>query len=131
MFRLKPTTLLLCLLGPAFGRSMVQAPQPEVDVCMRLAASVPFGLLAQSETTVTQLFQDIDVKIPWTSQSPKTNVAVRVSDQTPVDFHKGALAYALPYARRGDRVFVFYDRFAPLTISAPIAAAAVRTYLGP
>lgn len=112
--------LLLCLLAQLRASGTVPASKdPEVEVCVHLYASVPFELLAQSETTASELFEDIGVKIRWTCHTASRELLVRLRDHTPADLHPGSFGYALPYAHEGERVVVFYDRFERLVSATP------------
>ena len=129
MFRLEPL-LGLCLLFPAPARALFGHPAgPEVDVCLRMHTSVSMEVLQYGEATAAQLFQDIGVHLHWYCGESPDQVDVSVADSTPRDFHRGAFGYALPYAHRGERVFVFYDRFLPLTISNPTSAPMVLGHI--
>jgi hypothetical protein len=119
-------TLLLCLLPQLNGAVTVRAnTELDIAVCLRLSADVPLMLLVQGENTASELFEDIGIRVHWTCNNEASSIGVRVREYAPRDFHKGAFAYALPYAHEGDRVIVFYDRFAPMAVSTPMVAAIV------
>jgi hypothetical protein len=119
-------TLFLCLLPQLSGAVTVGAiTKLDIAVCLQVSAGVPFMLLVQGENTASELFEDIGITIHWTCHNELSSIGVRVREYAPRDFHKGAFAYALPYAHEGDRVIVFYDRFATIAATAPAVAPIV------
>ena len=63
-----------------------------------------------AKTVASGIFADINVKIEWRSPAkcPAEAMYVSFSSETPVNEHRGALAYARPY--EGTHIVVFLDR---------------------
>jgi hypothetical protein len=122
--------LLLCVFSTGSATALHHPnPEPQVDVCLRIHTSVSMEVLQFGEATASQLFEDIGVRLRWSCGRSPGQVDIGVADRTPHDFHRGAFAYAMPYAPGGERVVVFYDRFVPLTITNPNTAPIVLGHI--
>jgi len=69
----------------------------------------PFAVLAQAKATVARIYAQIGVKVMWCSGG-RANIPVQFDIGIPSTVHPGALAYAMPYAKSGTRIHVFFDR---------------------
>ena len=104
------------------------AAQPqEVSVCVRFGVIMDFRTLKLGESTASQIFEPTGVRLRWNCAAPaETQVIVQIKNDTPDTFHRGALAYALPFARDGVRVVVNYS--GRTRSSSPVAVR--RGHLG-
>jgi hypothetical protein len=100
------------MLGVSAGAGQV-APELErrVTVCMDKGSDTEVVNWARAKAG--KVFQRIGVKIEWQTDGRPCPVAsgaiaIRLSDRTPKDQTRGALAYALPF--EGTHIVVFYDR---------------------
>ena len=83
-------------------------------------------LFSRAKALATGIFAEIGVHLRWEvigsprpargdskgghPTRPDREIVIRLAAQTPVGFHPGAPAYALPYAKSGVQITVFYDR---------------------
>jgi hypothetical protein len=119
--RISHALLFVCLF-PATA-SAADTGTPAVDVCIGLDTPVKPELLLWSELTAGQIYARIGVRLRW-SCGPDA-IRARLSDRTPEGRLRGALAYALPFARSGVRVTVFYDRCEPYLDGPAVIAGRV------
>lgn len=82
----------------------------DVKVCL-IAESNPEILRAKQ--TASEILARIDVKLDWRRDPrsctlPSRGVTITLSEQTEPTFHRGELAYAMPYEKT--TIVVFYDR---------------------
>jgi hypothetical protein len=92
--------------GEGGGQSL-----PAVTVCTEGVAD--FRTAAQSHGMVSQIFATVGVRIFWRQGlkgCAKESILITLTDKTPLDFHPGAMAYAMPY--EGAHIGLFYDRVA-------------------
>lgn len=105
------------LLGVCFLPALWAAPHagdPVVVACMQSETFVTRGVLPSGEQTA-QIFSNIGVELRWSCDTRATNsILIRLAARVPKHFRKGTLAFALPFAREGVRITVFYDRLEPI-----------------
>jgi hypothetical protein len=103
----------------AYAQNPAQKPAdsdaPDVIACLHLDANVSFDTLHRAESTASKIFDRIGVHLRWScdkrqERTAAERISIRIQDRTPEYYLKRALAFSLPYARQGIRVFVFYDR---------------------
>ena len=71
--------------------------------------------MPSGEQTAAQIFSSIGVELHWSCDTRATNpILIRLAARVPKHFRKGTLAFALPFARKGVRITVFYDRLEPI-----------------
>jgi hypothetical protein len=77
----------------------------------------------------SDIFAGINLKIEWRSPAkcPAEAIYVSFSNQTPVNEHRGALAYTRPY--EGTHIVVFLDRVRNIGYMAPYAMARLLGYV--
>jgi|SRR5580704_15973431 hypothetical protein len=107
--------LVVCLLPVCAAAEDPHSPtaDPSVFACMQSETFVMGGVLLSGERAASQLFERIGVELHWSCQH-HPGILVRLAPRAPRGFRKGTLAYALPFAREGVRVTVFYDRLEPI-----------------
>jgi hypothetical protein len=105
-----------------------KSSRPELLLRVRVE-NIPGPMLTSAMADVVTIFRESGVKVRWTStqdreerdRSPVTcsSQAVDVSvidilieQRSDATDHPGALAYAMPFAKSGFRIVVFYDRVA-------------------
>ncbi len=102
------------------------AQEPEVSVCVRFGVIMDFRTLKLGENTASQIFEPTGVRLRWNCAAPgETQVIVQIKNDTPDTFHRGALAYALPFAHDGVRVVVLYDRLEPYLARRAISGGTI------
>lgn len=113
MFSARCLLLAVCLL-PA----ICAAPRdrkPVVFACLQRENFVPGSVLNSGEQTAAQIFSSIGVALRWSCDaSARNSILIRVAARVPKHFRAGAMAFALPFARDGVRITVFYDRLEPI-----------------
>jgi hypothetical protein len=106
-----------------FPFAVLAAPRPGdhiVFACLKSETFVMGGVLGSGEKAATEIFQGIGVELRWScsdqagSETSRDTIFIRLAARVPRHFRKGTLAYALPFAREGVRVTVFYDRLEPI-----------------
>jgi hypothetical protein len=111
--------LLVVSLLPA----LVAAPHPDdpvVFACLKSETFVMGGVLWSGKQAASQIFESIGVKLLWSCpeqtgmEAARDTILIRLAPRVPKHFRKGTLAYALPFAREGVRITVFYDRLEPI-----------------
>jgi hypothetical protein len=107
-------SLLVVSLLPA----LLAAPHsdnPVVFACLKSETFVMGGVLGSGKQAASQIFDSIGIKLLWSCQDPaRETIVIRLTAHVPRHFRKGTLAYALPFARKGVRITVFYDRLEPI-----------------
>jgi hypothetical protein len=93
----------------------------EVKVCLSPGSNPE---VFRAEQAASQIFARIDVKLDWRRDPrfcahPSRGINITLSEQPEPAFHRGELAYALPYEQT--TITVFYDR---------VKARGVRPLLG-
>jgi hypothetical protein len=80
-----------------------------LTICMETALG-NLSMENAAKTVASGIFAGINVKIEWRSfaDCPAEAIYVSFSSETPVNEHRGALAYARPY--EGTHIVVFLDR---------------------
>jgi hypothetical protein len=124
--------LLAGSLPAKTGRTV--PPEQTLSVHLDNRAQVPAGVLHAATDEATQLFLAAGILITWEqplAQAPEDRGAdmsaapglcderlylvVRLIRRTPDSILPGALGFALPFARTGAHVLIFYDRVETLT----------------
>jgi hypothetical protein len=90
------------------------AANPVVFACLESETFVMGGVLGSGEQSATHIFDGIGVELRWSCRNPADTILIRLAPRPPKGFRKGTLAYALPFAREGVRITVFYDRLEPI-----------------
>jgi hypothetical protein len=99
------------------------APHPDdpvVCACLKSETFVMGGVLWSGKQAASQIFESIGVTLRWSCpeqtgiEAASDNILIRLVPRVPKKFRKGTLAYALPFAREGVRITVFYDRLEPI-----------------
>jgi hypothetical protein len=109
--RITAMTTMALLAGASgwAGESRTTA-QTKVTVCMTFEQHLVESY--QAREIATQMFADIDVQVEWrtkTHSCPANGaIVINLAEDTPVSYHPGAFAFALPY--EGVHIQVFYDR---------------------
>ena len=106
------------LLAVCFLPALWAAPHtedPVVFACLQSETLVTGGVLPLGEQTAAQIFSSIGVELHWSCDArPANTILIRLAARVPKHFRKGTLAFALPFARKGVRITVFYDRLEPI-----------------
>jgi len=83
-------------------------------------------IVFRAQAMMSSMFAEIGVPLRWglppgggeskspALRNPGLNILLRLAPKSDENTHRGALAYASPYARSGVRVTVFYDRVPPV-----------------
>jgi hypothetical protein len=126
--------LALCLLlaAPAAAR---QPHGPIAEIFVPHVNQPLDRIFFQAEGVATRIYSAIGVQLRWRTSSPseagcakvvmRRIILVRLSWETPADYHPGAMAIAFPYNAAGTCLTVFVDRIEPMVNAAPITAASV------
>jgi hypothetical protein len=93
----------------------------EVTVHVMKGELVPLTVLLQAERTASRLYAGVGVKLKWSS-ARKDGISMQFDTGLPDGFHRGDLAYAMPFAQTGVRIHVLVDRL-HLLVSKPIGGA--------
>ena len=131
--------LVLNLILLAVSAASVHAEDDEQEVLVRVfhAGSVPRYLLIPAEAAATKILASAGVRIRWANGGSAGNTSgtfldtidLRFAYSTPENHMPGALAAALPFARSGLRITVFYDRVSRNLLELnPISAAPVLAH---
>jgi hypothetical protein len=113
MFPSRCVLLVVCFL-PALWAAP-HAGDPVVVACLQSETFVTRGLLPSGEQTAEQIFSGIGVQLRWSCDEPAGNtISIRLAGRVPKRLRKETLAYALPFARQGVRITVFYYRLEPI-----------------
>jgi hypothetical protein len=118
--------ILLAALGPA-----LEAQTIPIYLSNRSAA--PQQVIYAARTVAGKLFRDIGIEIEWRIGNPGPSVeglplVLTITDNTPDDYHRGALADAYPFERI--HIQILYDRVlasTPLRIT-PLVLAHVMAH---
>jgi hypothetical protein len=111
------------LLAVSFLPALVAAPHadnPVVFACLKSETFVIGGVLGSGKQTAAEIFDTIGVRLRWSCpdqtgvEGAHDTIFIRLAAHVPKHFRKGTLAYALPFARQGVRITVFYDRLEPI-----------------
>jgi hypothetical protein len=95
---------VLCLIGTS-----AWAGQRTVVVDVQDSECVPGSTLTRAESTAAAMFVAAGIRIEWRQGHPHgASITVTMSESTPLNYHPGALAFALPF--EGIHITVFYDR---------------------
>jgi hypothetical protein len=89
------------------------AEKRTVVVNMRNGQVVPGSTLTRAESMTATMFAAAGVRIKWKLGHPRdASITVTMSESTLLNYHPGALAFALPY--EGVHITVFYDRLSKM-----------------
>jgi hypothetical protein len=117
------TVAAMAAATAAWAGDGAEPPKRAVTACLNPGADA--SMMYRGQATATRILKQADVRLDWRRDENACaggrGLVVRVSRETPVDQHPGALAYALPFERT--HVVLFYDR----VLTA--ASAAVTPYL--
>jgi hypothetical protein len=111
--------LLVVSLPPALWAAP-HASDPVVFVCLKSETYVMGGVLPNAQQAASRIFDGIGVKLLWScpdrvgTEPAREPIFIRLAARVPKHFRKGTVAYALPFARKGVRITVFYDRLEPI-----------------
>ena len=103
------------------------APARAVLVCMNPGANA--SPVYRAEMTASQVIANAGVKLRWEADprscaAPKQAIVITLVENTPVDHHPGAMAYAMPYERT--TIVVFHDRIQAVGVPALLAHVLVH-----
>jgi hypothetical protein len=89
------------------------AEQRTVVVDVQDGEMVPGSTLTRAESITTAMFAAAGVRLEWKLGHPRgASITATMSEPTPLSYHPGALAFALPY--EGVHITVFYDRLSKM-----------------
>lgn len=105
------------LSSSAIAKSQEARPPIDVTVCVTGTNLVPRYDNRVARITASRMFARIGVRIAWLDGEPRTAdtftsrvvIQVRFTEETPGEAHPRALAYASPFAERGN-IVVLWDR---------------------
>lgn len=99
-----------------------------LTICLGTAPG-SFSMIQPAKRVVSGVFSDINVRIEWHNRAkcPVEAIYVSFSSQTPVEEHRGALAYTRPY--EGTHIVVFLDRVRNIGYTAAYAMAGLLGYV--
>lgn len=113
----------------------LRAPsQPEsqsenvVTVCVGAGGGLQREVLSQGMAFTEEMFNRIGVRLKWSCSAPPDAppaVVVRVDNEMPRHVSRSALAFARPYALRGVRVVISWDRLQPFLSAHPSSAGII------
>jgi hypothetical protein len=113
MFSIRCLQLAVCFL-PALWAAP-HATDRVVVACLQSGTFVMGGVLQSGEHEAAQIFSSIGIQLRWSCAEPAgTTISIRLAGRVPKQFRKETLAYALPFARQGVRITVFYHRLEPI-----------------
>jgi hypothetical protein len=106
---MKMTGIAVMVLAASAWARVTPAEARQLTICMDGSLG-NLSMENAAKTVVSGIFADINVKIEWHSSAkcPAEAIYVSFSSDTPVNEHRGALAYARPY--EGTHIVVFLDR---------------------
>jgi hypothetical protein len=90
------------------------APQLVTIACLESGLNIPPVVLGRAKSIVVSIFERIDVHIKFAGLKRAENdtavIAIQFDSGVSRSFQSGALAYSLPYGRRGTLIHIFSDR---------------------
>jgi hypothetical protein len=103
------TSMAVLVAAASAWAGVTPAEARQLTICMNSAAG-NLSMENAAKTAASGIFAGINVKIEWRSPAkcPAEAIYVSFSSETPVNEHRGALAYARPY--EGTHIVVFLDR---------------------
>jgi len=121
-----------CLAILTTPDSQAQEQQPRELILRVETGAVPGTILAVAKTEAARILSQAGVHVQWKSfQDPRkvhrqvrecstpapdvSDIDILIQDVTSRDDHPGALGYALPFAKTGFRVVIFWDRILAAT----------------
>jgi hypothetical protein len=103
--------------------SDISAVPPTVNVCLLGTININAITTVLGKSTASHIFEKIGLRLNWSCLPSSTDsskaplavdvILVQIEQHAPAHLPFKALACALPYARNGVRVSVFYDRLQP------------------
>ena len=129
---MRMTGMAVVVAAASAWAGVTPAETRQLTICMD---SAPGNLSMENaaKTVASGIFAGINVKIEWRSPAkcPAEAIYVSFSSQTPIHEHRGALAYARPYARpyEGTDIVVFLDRVRNIEYIAPYCIARLLGYV--
>jgi hypothetical protein len=111
---------LLPALWAAPRASDPHASDPVVFACLKSETYVMGGVLPNGQQAASRIFDGIGIKLLWScpdrvgTKPAREPILIQLAARVPRHFRKGTVAYALPFARKGVRITVFYDRLEPI-----------------
>jgi len=131
-----------------FGKSDGETAAQPLSIRVYDLANAPDAVLRSAMNEASRLFRPAGVRILWdqplaeppedrgTDQSAAASsrpdnrryLVVRLIRQTPATAFPGALGFALPFARTGAHVLIFYDRMEPLSLRMNIGTYVMLGY---
>jgi hypothetical protein len=134
------TGLILAWPGTAFGQSPRKTSSKpkrhsggyQINLYLVNSQVVPAAVLAKAESMAARIFANIGISVAWKigkAREPQSDaemiIEIQLDSGEPLEFHAGALAYAMPYGITGTRIHVFCDRV--ISIESPALSG---PYLG-
>jgi hypothetical protein len=123
---MRMTGMAVVVAAASAWAGVTPAETRQLTICMD---SAPGNLSMENaaKTVASGIFAGINVKIEWRSPAkcPAEAIYVSFSSQTPINEHRGALAYARPY--QGTHIVVFLDRV--VRCDAPYGSARLLGYV--
>lgn len=106
---MRMTGMAVVVAAASAWAGVTPAGTRQLTICMDSAAG-NLSMENAAKTVASGIFAGINVKIEWRSPTkcPAEAIYVSFSSETPVNEHRGALAYARPY--EGTHIVVFLDR---------------------
>jgi hypothetical protein len=140
------TGTLFLVTGPVCGQTgRTRGPEQILGIHLYDQAQVPAGVLHSATVEAARLFRAAGIRISWEQtlvEAPedrgldmsarksvpfwppdhRSYLVARLVRGMPASALPGALGFALPWARGGAQVTIFYDRVEALTPSVPTAS---------
>ena len=105
---------------PAAGRcAQHNSDEGDVQVCLQFAAQLDPRVLLEAKAIAVDLFRHAGITLHWSCGLPDAArddsepIIVELAGDGPVGSRQEVLGLARPYAKRGTRIIVFYNRIAP------------------
>jgi hypothetical protein len=101
-----------------FGLS-ARAQECAVTVYVKDGGQVPIIVLLSAKEKAAAMFREIGVQVRWRNRVLRASnadtqcgvsIEAVIETETPDGFRQGALAYALPWAKSGTSIHIFFDR---------------------
>ena len=106
---MKMTGMAVMVVAASGLAGVTPAEARQLTICMDSSLG-NLSMENAAKTVVYGIFADIKLQIDWRNPAkcPAEAIYVSFSSETPVNEHRGALAYARPY--EGTHIVVFVDR---------------------
>jgi hypothetical protein len=107
------------LLVVSVSSALLAAPRsddPVVFACLKSETYVGGSVVSSGKQAASEIFDGIGIQLLWScdKHTARDTIFIRLAAYAPRGLRKGALAYALPFARQGVRITAFYDRLEPI-----------------